>query len=1385
MINKRPYCEIILSGNTYFGLLDTGAAISAIDEIEFDKINGRRIFKQNQLQPTLNITAANGGNISVVGLYRIPIEIRKKSINVEIYVVKNLSSKLILGMDFMTKANINIDVAKTIVSVNGKTICTQFFHEREIRTTPTTVTQTRRTGSCTMRRQIPAHSIAKISIKLNGEPNGEMYLTETENPYDDLIVYDTIGEADEHGRTQIFVGNRGADPIDISRGIPICEAIATKDFSAPTLNEIKTEAEKKPRPKPKPLEGEEARKFLERITLKCPPEYRVKYHQLFLKYHHIFSKDEYDLGWTDKVSHRITLEHNRPINTKQFKIPMPHQEIIQEFVDDMLDRKLIEVSRSRYNSPIFCVKKKNGSWRPVVDLRAINQATVEDFYSIRDIKSCIDEIGRAQSTVFSSMDLSKGFFQQNLAKESRPYTSFTVPGLGSFQFTVSCFGSHGAPSSFSYLMTEVLRNAKNLISFIDDVLAHTRNHENQLATLDVCFGRLEDYNLKLSIEKSTFGASETEYLGFKITSNGILPGTDKTKAVKEFPPPKTVKQIRQFVGLASFFRDHIRDFSRISGYLTALTRKTSDWKGGELPSNALVAFRRLQELLINEPIISYARNDLPFRLYCDASMGTTEKNGHKISGGLGAVLTQIHEDKKERVVGYASRKLKTHEENYPAYLLEMLAVTFGCEHFHHYLYGQRKFIVYSDHRPLSKLNKVHVKTQGRLQEMLLEYNYEIVYRKGEDQEAADFLSRNAVEAVETRPKVTFEENDDLLNFQNYTKEEIEKLQADDDVCQDITEFINNNATRIDHERLGKITRNKNNLEMDDDGILWWVDKEERQKLLIVPVKFIRDIISRAHDSQIGGHRDLEKTMERIKRVYWWLTMRRDISEYIKCCEACQRKNGPKSNDDLKYPLQPLKIPTRFNERVHADLLGPLRSSTPNKYVLVMSDAFSKWLEIVPIPDKSAETVAKGIYETWMCRNSPMDILVTDNGKEFKNKVMEELCKNNGVIQRFTSPYHPQSNAQCERQNRTILSYLKTFVDATTLNWESKLAPCQYSYNSQVHQSTKKSPYFARHLQSPTVPFRQISTPASKYSDTWANEALLLQQDVWGEIHDNLTKAAEVQKYQHDKNVKERKFEAGDLICVKDETPKIGKNAKLTTKWIGPFVITKTAGDTNVMIRKSPKGKEQLVNNSRIKLYHSLPPNYDSGHLNRKPEAPDNQEDPGEQVNPAAGRRIPFGQSPPSPPPPKSPDDGSTRSSSTGSERLYPTLPPVDPTDHVMSDDSDDTLTSKQSWTRDEKPSDGTSINTEKWVRNVPQASTPVTTSVGSDEVFEPSAPETEGKSVANWKKWTKGLGRGLPWNKESKPVKRTGSQYSMLPPEGTKKRVCEECLKDPIYEYRE
>ena len=597
-----------------------------------------------------------------------------------------------------------------------------------------------------------------------------------------------------------------------------------------------------------------------------------------VKYHDVFSKDDYDLGWTDKVSHRIKLKHNKPIFTKQFKIPFAHQESIHDFVKDMLDRKLVEVSRSRYNSPIFCVKKKDGSWRPVVDLRAINKATVEDSYSIRDVKTCIDEIGAERSNVFSTMDLTKGFFQQNLKEESRKYTAFTVPGLGSFQFTVSCFGSHGAPSSFSYLMTEVLQNLQNLLSYIDDILGHTRGHEKHLVTLDNCFLRLWQYNLKISIEKSTFGTDEVEYLGFKLGADGIQPGTDKTKAVRDIPEPQNVKQIRQFVGLASFFRDLIPNFSKMSAHLTALTKKDSEWKGGPLPKNAKTAFETLKRLLTDKPVIAYARKDLPFKVYCDASAGSNKDNV-KISGGLGVVLTQVHEDKKERVIRYASRRLHKHEENYSAYLLELLAMTFACQHFHLYLYGSKRFTVYSDHKPLLQLNKtIHEKTMHRLKEALIPYQFDVEYRKGENQEAADCLSRNPVDEI----------TGEIVNFVNQDPKVIAGDQKDDQQYLLIRQRLRLRRKLDPISNVNRfIEKNHEKMFIDENDVLWITDGG--RKLLFAPESYRLKLLRACHDSEIGGHRDHTKTLKRIQQQYWWIGMTKDCKDHMAACEVLPKR----------------------------------------------------------------------------------------------------------------------------------------------------------------------------------------------------------------------------------------------------------------------------------------------------------------------------------------------------------------------------------------------------------------------------------------------------------------------------------------------------------------
>ena len=411
----------------------------------------------------------------------------------------------------------------------------------------------------------------------------------------------------------------------------------------------------------------------------------------------------------------------------------------------------------------------------------------------------------------------------------------------------------------------------------------------------------------------------------------------------------------------------------------------------------------------------------------------------------------------------------------------------------------------------------------------------------------------------------------------------------------------------------------------------------------------------------------------------------------------------------------------------------------------MSDAFTKWIELIPLPNKSAEEVGKAIYENWICRNSPMDVLITDNGKEFRNQIMEELCMNNGIKHRYTSPYHPQTNAQCERQNRTILSYFKTFVDESTLNWEDKLAPCQYSYNTQIHQSTKTSPYFARHFQSPTVPFKRLTTPAPKYSESWPNEALLTQQEVWKDIHDNLNKAADSQRAQYDKNVTERKFEAGDLVCVIDDKPKLGKNIKLVKRWTGPFVLIKIISDTNAIIRRKPKGKEEIVHIQRLKKYHTLPTDYETGYLNRKMEEDHMRQNIHEERPPPPSRTTPSsapvqsGGLPPIPEADKEEDDEEMNDEEEDGNKL------VNPEE---SENLGNTIfTGRRSTTSD------------VWREGIDFASTPMNKTL-ADSVFE---TEEEGR------------------DDRRKDAKRTADPEATKPNWGSKRRVCEGCLQEQIF----
>ena len=241
-----------------------------MDENAFNMSNGQSKQANRRKQINMNITAANGCRIEVTGLYQLPVTVRDKTIELDIFIVKNLSSKFILGMDFMKSANININMPTEKISMDGNVISTGFFNDNKSKCH--SINSSGPTGSCTSQQHILAYSIAALKIKTVIK-NEEVYITHKDNPYDHLVIYDTIGKPNDQGIVKIFVGNKGAEDLKVGRGVDICSVIKSKSFQAPSINEIKTEAKAQTTKIRTHLEGKAARDFLDQIKLKCPPEH--------------------------------------------------------------------------------------------------------------------------------------------------------------------------------------------------------------------------------------------------------------------------------------------------------------------------------------------------------------------------------------------------------------------------------------------------------------------------------------------------------------------------------------------------------------------------------------------------------------------------------------------------------------------------------------------------------------------------------------------------------------------------------------------------------------------------------------------------------------------------------------------------------------------------------------------------------------------------------------------------------------------------------------------------------------------------------------------------------------------------------------------------------
>lgn len=455
--------------------------------------------------------------------------------------------------------------------------------------------------------------------------------------------------------------------------------------------------------------------------------HRYNLEKIIHSYNDIFTLPGDCLPYTNHTTHTINVDNEKPINIKSYRPPECHKEEIRRQITEMLKDKVIKESNSPWNSPIWVVPKKAGAdgikkWRIVVDFRKLNERTEQDAYPLPVIDDILDQLGNAK--FFSAFDLSSGFWQIKLDPESSKYTGFSTQD-GHFEFIRMPFGLKNGPATFQRMMDTALRGliGKICLVYLDDIVVFGSTIEEHNRNVAILFERLRSVGLKLQPEKCKFLRPELEYLGHSISAEGVKPNPEKISAVLDFKKPDNVKETQSFLGLCGYYRKFIKDFATIAYPLYRLTRKKSPFLWTDLCE---AAFKKLKELMCNPPVLRQPDFKKEFTLTTDAS-----------NVGLGAILSQ-----DGHPCCYVSRRLNKHEINYSASEKEMLAIVWAVKRLRQYLLG-RKFTVKTDHQALTHLLSVKDPSSRILKWRLRleEYTYNVQYKKGCENLAADALSR--------------------------------------------------------------------------------------------------------------------------------------------------------------------------------------------------------------------------------------------------------------------------------------------------------------------------------------------------------------------------------------------------------------------------------------------------------------------------------------------------------------------------------------------------------------------------------------------------------------------------------------------------------------------
>ena len=879
-------------------------------------------------------------------------------------------------------------------------------------------------------------------------------------------------------------------------------------------------------------------------------EQNKKFKNLLGDYKDIVAETFDDLDKPCKISKfRIETTSDQPIRIPPYRKAFKEREIIKKEVEMMMKAGIIRSSQSPWAFPVVLIPKPDGTSRFCVDYRKLNAITLQDPFPLPRIDDIFDRLNG--SIWFSALDLKAGYWQIEMDEGHICKTAFSTPD-GHYEFLRLPFGLKNAPAAFSRIMFQILGDLPYVEIYLDDITIHSPTIEKHLEDIKEVLQRLKNVSLKINLSKCKWFKTSIQILGHIMNGDTIKMNPKKIELIENWKTPKSVLHIQQFLGLCGYYRRFIKDFSKIAAPMYNLIKKETEWNWD---ASCEESFKILKEKLVSYPILRQPDLDKPFILQTDAC-----------GIAIGAILSQKDDKGDEYACCYSSRLLKGAEIHYGITEKECLAVIWAIKLLRVYLYGNR-FTVITDHAALQWLINIKEPT-GRLARWsiyLQAYQFDILHRPGKKHQNVDAVSRALCNVdvgtsidLDTSAKQLDPWEDELLL--NYLK---------------TGKFL----PGISKRQCVRVQKLAENYQMDGEKLKYRKDNLNPEFNLEVPkINTRHDIIRRTH---LLGHFAVHTVLNQLKEKYYWKNMIKDIEFIVGNCMQCLRHQKTPINE---HPALAIPI-SGIMDRIGMDLVFGL-PETSEGYVglCVITEALTKYPYAVPIKTKSAMEISRQFFKYITIFGPPKEI-ITDQGKEFCNSLMDELSKLVGVEHRVTSSYHPRTNGLTEKFNQTLINALKKHTEDNKQDWIDWIPYILLAYRSRIHSVTGFTPYelmFGRRMNQ----FDNWNTPLSEDETLAIYQRSIMLKKLYEfdvpKVLSTIEKSQQAQiKRQNDiHNIQHELLEKGTKVFVRG--PKLQN--KLEARYQGPYTIKGTTKNNNYwLLNKKGETLKTSYPLSRLKV----------------------------------------------------------------------------------------------------------------------------------------------------------------------------------------------------------